>query len=843
MFRLREDWLAKTGGRWRIWWALLLTLAFVMAPEPARPVTDMTLSGTRQALAQQALEPEPTRPVAQETPTPTPEPVQTFAETNFSISGDFLRAWRAGGGLAILGLPITEERPEIGDDGRLITVQWFERARLERAPAGAGAPATVRFGLLGRQVLGSRPLTSVALEATERARSFPETGQRVADPFLGYWERNGGLAVFGYPITGLVREANGDDGRERLVQYFERARFEDHGPAANPRVHLGLVGREALAQPVRLWWEAEEALTHTFTTAFVYAGGGLGRDQALYVRDSAPAADGGRYRARYTVRVPRQDAYAFWGRLLTLDEASPLRWRVDDRAWQPIERLSPPTGLIALQPPHRYAWYRLGTLALTAGWHNLEFEVATDGESVAGLDAFTLTTVAGPPVAAGSTPAQVASPLLTLQATLDAPPVAWPRLHRGLAQGGEHRDPAYLARAADRLRSLNATYIRIDHIFDYYDVVQPPATRGGDFQYDFTKLDVALDAVLASGAQPFLSLGLTPRVFSPTGVENAPPADLRAWRELVTATVRHVNGQRGLGIRYWEVWNEPNLSPFWAGSFQEYARLYEVSAAAIAAADPTAKVGGPATSGHEYWVRSLIDYAAKTNSRLDFVSWHTYHVRPVMLANQVALVRRDLARHPRFRDTELMLTEWSLNSDFGANAGFVGDSHVVAAYAAAVIHTLADANVSQALFFEAIDGQPPDGQTVWGRWGALAYDGQPKPAYHALTALNRLHDGRLPASSPDPRIGLLATRQEGRLALLIWRLSPESQEAQTVRLALKGAPAGLTHLRRWTVDAGHSRLGGQLDEDTPVAGSLVDGVWTASVTLSSNSVTLLTWEP
>ena len=332
-------------------------------------------------------------------------------------------------------------------------------------------------------------------------------------------------------------------------------------------------------------------------------------------------------------------------------------------------------------------------------------------------------------------------------------------------------------------------------------------------------------------------------LFSPTGAENAPPADLRAWRELVSATVRHVNGDRRLGVRYWEVWNEPNLTPFWTGSFQEYARLYEVTAAAVVAADPTAKVGGPATSGHEFWVRSLIDYAAKSGARLDFVSWHTYHIRPAMLANQVALVRRDLARYPRFRDTELMLTEWSLHSDFGANTGFVGDTHIVAAYAAATIQTLADAGASQALFFEAIDGQPPPGQTVWGRWGALTYDGQPKPAYHALTALNRLHDGRLPASSPDPRLGLLATRQDGRVALLIWRLSPESQEAQTVRLALKGAPAGLTSLRRWTIDADHSRLGGQLEENSPIVGTLADGAWTATLSLSPNSVTLLTWEP
>jgi xylan 1,4-beta-xylosidase len=424
---------------------------------------------------------------------------------------------------------------------------------------------------------------------------------------------------------------------------------------------------------------------------------------------------------------------------------------------------------------------------------------------------------------------------------LGAQPAPWPRLHRGLAQGGEHPDPAYLARAADRLRALDVRYVRIDHVFDYYDVLQ----RGprGRITYNFDRLDEALDAVLASGAQPILSLGLTPGLLSPTGAENAPPSDLRVWRELVTATVRHVNGTRRLGVRYWEVWNEPNLAAFWTGTFQEYIRLYDVTAAAIVAADPAARVGGPATSGHEYWVSALIDHVAATGVRLDFVSWHTYHIRPVMLANQVALVRRELARYPRLRDTELMLTEWSLHSDFGARANYVSDTHIVAAYAAAVVHTLVEAKVSHGLFFEAVDGKPPPGQTVWGRWGALTYDGQPKPVYHALTAMNRLHDGRVPATSSDPRLGLLATRAGDRVALLAWYLAPEGQGAQAVRLALDQPPAGLASLRRWTVDATTSPLGGELQEVAGLTGMRTGERWIAPLTMQPNSVVLLTWEP
>ncbi len=51
---------------------------------------------------------------------------------------------------------------------------------------------------------------------------FETTGQNVCGPFLDFWQEHGGLAVFGYPLTGELTE-NG-----LTVQYFERQRFEFH---------------------------------------------------------------------------------------------------------------------------------------------------------------------------------------------------------------------------------------------------------------------------------------------------------------------------------------------------------------------------------------------------------------------------------------------------------------------------------------------------------------------------------------------------------------------------------------------------------------------------------------
>jgi peptidoglycan/xylan/chitin deacetylase (PgdA/CDA1 family) len=78
--------------------------------------------------------------------------------------------------------------------------------------------------------------------ALPRVRYFPETDQELTGGFLRYWERFGGLSLFGYPISGEFEE----DGM--TVQYFERARFELQ-PGTWPErydVHLTRLGAEAI---------------------------------------------------------------------------------------------------------------------------------------------------------------------------------------------------------------------------------------------------------------------------------------------------------------------------------------------------------------------------------------------------------------------------------------------------------------------------------------------------------------------------------------------------------------------------------------------------------------------
>ncbi|MDQ3929910.1 MAG: M28 family peptidase [Chloroflexota bacterium] len=60
------------------------------------------------------------------------------------------------------------------------------------------------------------------------SHKFPETGKTTSGIFLDYWNKNGGLAQLGYPISEVLGEVSELNGKPYTVQYFERAVLEYH---------------------------------------------------------------------------------------------------------------------------------------------------------------------------------------------------------------------------------------------------------------------------------------------------------------------------------------------------------------------------------------------------------------------------------------------------------------------------------------------------------------------------------------------------------------------------------------------------------------------------------------
>ncbi|MEO5953931.1 MAG: hypothetical protein ABIQ44_15820, partial [Chloroflexia bacterium] len=100
-----------------------------------------------------------------------------FSETGKHLGGDFLAYWKANGGLAQQGYPISEEFKEKSDlDGKTYTVQYFERAVFEMHPENP-APYKVLLSQLGtfrykEQYAGTNPEPPASTEVQVMIKDF-----------------------------------------------------------------------------------------------------------------------------------------------------------------------------------------------------------------------------------------------------------------------------------------------------------------------------------------------------------------------------------------------------------------------------------------------------------------------------------------------------------------------------------------------------------------------------------------------------------------------------------------------------------------------------------------------
>ena len=162
-----------------------------------------------------------------------------FPETGQCIAGPIRASWERNGGLPVFGFPVTAQAEELVE-GTPLQVQWFERDRLEIQPGGLVTAG--RLGVERLLQLGTPWQQGATVPGDQACRTFPETGHQVCGAFAAYWQANGGLERFGFPVTGEVTVEL--EGKPYTVQYFERRRFELHPELGPGAVLLGLLGRE-----------------------------------------------------------------------------------------------------------------------------------------------------------------------------------------------------------------------------------------------------------------------------------------------------------------------------------------------------------------------------------------------------------------------------------------------------------------------------------------------------------------------------------------------------------------------------------------------------------------------
>jgi hypothetical protein len=415
-----------------------------------------------------------------------------------------------------------------------------------------------------------------------------------------------------------------------------------------------------------------------------------------------------------------------------------------------------------------------------------------------------------------------------------------PNHHRGFSQGGESqmRDLGYFESAMERLKELEPRFVRIDHIYEYYNVFS--LDTAGIPRYDWSELDRVIDAIIASGAEPFICLSYTPPALTQT-TAYAPPIDLDIWEELVFETVYHLNIERELGIRYWEVWNEPNLTSFWAGTIEEYLQLYAASARGALRADPTIQLGGPSTSSVPYfgsafailyehnWITELAQFTEEQTLPLNFLSWHLYSQNSQDYPANIEIHQQWVAGlNPQ---PQLFLTEWNWNSGYVPEF----DNGATNAFIANTIAEFSESPLDQAFYFEPIDGA-----AAWeGRWGLMRADGVAKPAYSAFQLMSELSGDRLLVENSQSVIGAIATRNNDDVTIVLWNNESE-HPTRSIDVIISGllSNTNLTANLYGADAASEDIVNGLLLETLQIEENR-DGDWFLTLSIPRNAIRLL----
>jgi len=186
--------------------------------------------------------------------------------------------------------------------------------------------------------------------------------------------------------------------------------------------------------------------------------------------------------------------------------------------------------------------------------------------------------------------------------------------------------------------------------------------------YDFACTDESISTCLDAGTETFFRLGQSiEHQIKKHGT--LPPKDFKKWAVICEHIIRHYNEGWAngfeLNIKYWEIWNEPDLDPddstnkrTWGGTKKQFFDLYEIAAKHLKSCFPNLKIGGPALAYAYEWAEDFLCEMSKRGVLLDFFSWHIYCTEPKDMILRADRIRKLLDKHG-YTQTESILNEWN----------------------------------------------------------------------------------------------------------------------------------------------------------------------------------------
>ncbi|MFF3378654.1 cellulase family glycosylhydrolase [Streptomyces sp. NPDC002680] len=314
------------------------------------------------------------------------------------------------------------------------------------------------------------------------------------------------------------------------------------------------------------------------------------------------------------------------------------------------------------------------------------------------------------------------------------------------------------AKALDDAVELGVRWLRVDLSWRN---IQPDSPS----QYAWERFDRVVDSARARGLDVLPTLSYTPRWAADPSCANTsqacPPADDGQFAEFARQAAERYAPK---GVHTWEIWNEPNIKPFWktGPDAARYTALLTATAPAIRSVDPDAYLllGGLAAVdtqpskqyvSHQTFLAELGRLGAL--KQVDAISYHPY-TYPLLPSTKTATGTRFeeidrtkdnlvavLARYGE-RGMPIWLTEtgaptWS-RGRAADNESARDTAHVTPALQARIARDTVTASaaipsVKVVFWFSYQDGEPETSSSRKSQhYGLTYYDGRRKPAFDAL---------------------------------------------------------------------------------------------------------------
>jgi glycosyl hydrolase family 39 (putative alpha-L-iduronidase) len=391
---------------------------------------------------------------------------------------------------------------------------------------------------------------------------------------------------------------------------------------------------------------------------------------------------------------------------------------------------------------------------------------------------------------------------------------------------------------ADAVNALAPNLARADIAF------QDAAKADGTFDWSFA--DAWVNEAKAAGAEPMAILTYMPPWLAdlfpgdPRDPTKVRPADYARWEAVVEAGVEHL--ARDLGVRRFEVWNEPDFPGFWEDSPDAFLETARHSARAVRRVAERLgielEIGGPACLFPDpVCVAGWLGMMRSEGIRPDFVSWHYYGNYPFVGADRrepslpepiypvlgrrnpiggvayfpfgVELVRAltEISLAGTGWSPELVLDEWNVSA-----SGFDvrHDTHEGAAFDAGVLAELQRTRLDRAAFFISKDaylGSAFPCEEGAGDWGLVSCAGNRKPAWWTFWLWNELAADEVATTGSSLLDGFSAVASRdgaSRVTVLLSSFLSTAPHDHRVTLRLDGLPTStmIGEIRR--IDAGYA---------------------------------------